>query len=102
MTFLVNDVCHDPNDPERMVIGAQDNSTSIRLTGTEWKETFTGDGYGCTFHPTNRDLILAAVQSQSIYRSTDAGKSWKRQIEGLTEARGASASFRTLLLRHPT
>ena len=102
VTFLVNHVCHDPNDVERMVIGAQDNSTSIRVTGTEWKETFTGDGYGCTFHRTNRDLILAAVQNESIYRSTDGGKSWARQIEGLTEARGASASFRTLLLPHPT
>ena len=102
VTFLVNDVCHDPNDVERMVIGAQDNSTSIRVAGTAWKETFTGDGYGCTFHRTNRDLILAAVQNESIYRSTDGGKSWSRQIDGLTEARGASASFRTLLLPHPT
>ncbi len=105
-TFLANVVCHDPADVERLVLGAQDNSSSVRVKsaagvwGTEWKEAFTGDGYGCAFHPTDSQQILASVQELAIYRSDDGGTSWKPA--GLPEKPLDGAPFRTLLLQHPT
>lgn len=106
-TFLANSVCHDPADPERLVMGAQDNASSVRLKsaagvwGTEWKEAFTGDGYGCAFHPTDSKRILASSQELAINRSDDGGTSWNSSTEGLPAKPKDGAPFRTLLLQDP-
>lgn len=100
-SILVSKLCTDPQNPDRMMIGAQDNGQNIRVSGEEWRFTFSGDGFGCTFHPTNGQLLLAASQGEAIYRSTDGGTTWGDGTQGLTEARGEQSFFQTKLIRHP-
>jgi len=100
--FLVNGVCHDPRNLDRIAFGAQDNGNTIRVSGTEYRETTTGDGFACSFHPTDDQIIHMSTQNQSIYRSTDGGATWSRSVKGLTDAGGSNATFGTLIFRSST
>lgn len=94
-TFLASGICHDVNNPDRIAMGAQDNGNSFRVQGTEWRETSTGDGFACFFHPTDANVVFASTQNQNVMRSTDAGQTFLRATNGLTDARGKQATFGT-------
>jgi PKD repeat protein len=76
-------------------MGAQDNGNSFRVQGTEWRETTTGDGFSCVFHPSDTNVVFASTQNQNVQRSTDGGQTFRRAVEGLTEALGKQATFGT-------
>ncbi len=96
--FYSNGICVDPRNLDRIGVGAQDNGNSMRVQGTEWRETMTGDGFACAFHPTNPDISYMTTQNLSVWRSTDGGQSFQRIREGLTDAGGAQAIFSTSLI----
>ncbi|MEO6326506.1 MAG: hypothetical protein ABIQ65_17920, partial [Thermoanaerobaculia bacterium] len=102
LSFLVSGLCQDPANPDRISVGAQDNGNSFRTSGTEWRETTTGDGFGCTFHLTDPSFIFASTQNQGIQRSTDGGQTFRRSVSGLTEASTKDASFSTIVLGSPS
>lgn len=101
-TYLIGGVCHDPSNLDRIAFGAQDNGTGMRVSGTEYKELTTGDGFACSFHPADPNIVHVSTQNQNILRSTDGGKSFQRVVSGLTDALSSNAVFSTVLFRHPT
>ncbi len=101
LSFLVSGLCFDENNPDRIAIGAQDNGNSLRVSGTDWRETTTGDGFGCVFHPTSSDFLFVSTQNQNILRTSDGGQTFRRRVEGLTKALTKDAVFGTLVVGSP-
>ena len=71
----------DPSNPDRLLGGAQDNSTVI-TTGspTAWSTILGGDGFQCLVSPANPNLLYAEWQyccdNSGLRRSTNGGSSW--------------------------
>jgi len=61
-----------PNDPTRMMGGAQDNATP-RANGNlnAWQCIIGGDGGYCAFNPTNPDIQYGSYQNLNILRTTN-------------------------------
>ena len=101
VSIMVSDLCQDPTRPERIAFGAQDNGSMLRTSGTDWRMTITGDGYGCVLHPTEVNVIVATAQRESFWKTWD-GKEFSPSVDGLTEARSAKGVFGTVVVPHPT
>ena len=72
------DVAVDPTDPTRLFGGAQDNSSSARISGQQWNVTVvTGDGFMNAIDPAQPLRVLQTSYPQSntpsVYRSTNGG-----------------------------
>ncbi len=100
VSWIVDELCVSP-DASVIMNGAQDNGTSIRVSGTDWLQIGGGDGSGCLVHPTDkRNLVISTVQ-QGIEVSKDGGKSFS-DASGLSDAGTKNAAWRTFLLQDPT
>jgi hypothetical protein len=71
----------DPANPARLMGGTQDNNT-VFTSGSPvgWTAILGGDGFFCTFHPTNPAVLLAEWQYSCSQtgprRSTNTGGAW--------------------------
>lgn len=64
--------CSDNKKPERLVAGAQDNST-IKKDGTNWEIIFGGDGTDCWIDPNNSQYWYFSYVFGEFYRSINSG-----------------------------
>lgn len=71
-------ITHDPQIPERLYGGTQDNSTSARLgTGTnDWSTIYYGDGFYVQVDPIFPSRIYACYQYGGLGRSDNGGASF--------------------------
>ncbi len=76
----------DPQNPERLYGGTQDNGTLATSTGAldDWDMILGGDGFYCIVHPTNASKIWAEYQWGGLQRSTNGGSSWSGATSGIT------------------
>jgi hypothetical protein len=58
-----------------------DGGITWNTTGLSWEQSEIKYGYKLIIHPSNPDILLAAT-SDGIWRTTDAGVNWTREISG--------------------
>lgn len=75
----------DPQNPERLYGGTQDNGTLATTSGDldDWDMILGGDGFYCIVHPTNASKIWAEYQWGGLQRSTNGGSSWSGATSGI-------------------
>lgn len=96
-------ICQTPANADLVMGGNQDNGSSLRKGATdEWREVIGGDGFACLIHPTKPEQILGSVYNGSIFRSTNAGASFRRSTTGCNDCGSSTSPFRTLIVRHPS
>ena len=78
----------DPNNPEVVYGGTQDNGTNrnSELFPEEWVRILGGDGFRVVIEPGNSDVIYAESQRGNIARSDDGGQSFSSIRNGLIGA----------------
>ena len=64
--------CSDNKNPDRLVAGAQDNST-IKKSGDNWEIVFGGDGTDCWIDPNNPEYWYYSYVFGEFYRSINSG-----------------------------
>lgn len=102
VTMQFYNICTTPVTPELVMGGAQDNGTSLRVQGTEYREVAGGDGFACLAHPANPQILHATAYLEYVVRSTDGGATWNNAYSGITDAgNDATGWFPTILRRHP-
>ncbi|MBI5058678.1 glycosyl hydrolase [candidate division KSB1 bacterium] len=71
-------ITSDPQLPQRLYGGTQDNSTPRTLTGAvnDWDVLYGGDGFYCLVDPRDSDVIYAESQYGGLSKSLDGGLSW--------------------------
>jgi photosystem II stability/assembly factor-like uncharacterized protein len=71
-------ITSDPQLPQRLYGGTQDNSTPRTLTGAvnDWDVIFFGDGFYCLVDPRDSDVIYAESQNGGLGKSLDLGNTW--------------------------
>ena len=72
-----------PQDPNRIVLGSQDNGSMIRAG--EWYHVQGGDGMQCMFHPTDENKVYVSAQNGALYRSDDSGNSFDWAAPGIDD-----------------
>lgn len=73
----------DPNNPNHVLGGTQDNGTQRTLGTLNYSLAFGGDGGEVCFHSQNSNYILGETQYNGIRRSTNNGTSWTSATTGL-------------------
>ncbi len=68
----------DPNNPERLYGGSQDNGTMRTMSGQidDYDHILGGDGFYCIVDFTDPDVIYAEYQYGNLYKSTGFGFNW--------------------------
>ncbi|KAA3604099.1 MAG: T9SS C-terminal target domain-containing protein [Calditrichaeota bacterium] len=63
-------ITHDPQLPQRLYGGTQDNNTVRTLTGNldDYQSILGGDGFYCLVDPTNSDRVYAEYQWGNLFR----------------------------------
>jgi hypothetical protein len=75
----------DPQNPERLYGGTQDNGTLATFNGDpdDWDNIYGGDGFYCLVHPANANKIWAEYQYGGLGVSTNGGSSWNGATSGI-------------------
>jgi photosystem II stability/assembly factor-like uncharacterized protein len=75
----------DPNNPQALYGGTQDNGTVRTLSGQEgdWDGILGGDGFHVVVHPQVPGLVFAEYQWGSLHRSTDGGETFVPSTTGI-------------------
>jgi photosystem II stability/assembly factor-like uncharacterized protein len=76
----------NPNNPNHVYAGFQDNNTCRTLTGgsTDWTSIFGGDGMQPRVNPNNADIIFAEYQYGAFGRSIDNAGSFGFSDNGVS------------------
>ncbi|HMC03451.1 MAG TPA: hypothetical protein VKI23_04950, partial [Cellulomonadaceae bacterium] len=102
VTMQFYSICTTPVTPDLVMGGAQDNGTSLRVQGTEYREVAGGDGFACLAHPANPQILHGTAYLEYVVRSTDGGATWNDAYSGITDAGNDTTGwFPTILKRHP-
>ena len=80
----------------RILGGLQDNQTAYRNGSGSWKKVASGDGGPCYFHPTDPNIQYYSAQNFNIFKSENAGNTWKEIIRP-----SANSSFISPFIMHP-
>ncbi|MEM6380005.1 MAG: T9SS type A sorting domain-containing protein, partial [Bacteroidota bacterium] len=69
----------DPNDPDRLYGGTQDNGTNRTTTGSvdDWRLLTGGDGFGVNIDPRNSSVFYTQVQRGILLRTEDDGANFR-------------------------
>ncbi len=75
----------DPQHPQRIYGGTQDNGTLRTLTGgiDDWERILGGDGFKTVVNWQNSQIIYAEYQWGNLFRSTDGGYSFSDATWGI-------------------
>ncbi|MFN8547346.1 MAG: T9SS type A sorting domain-containing protein [Candidatus Eisenbacteria bacterium] len=78
----------DPQHPERLYGGLQDNGTVRTLTGAldDWENIYGGDGFYCLVDPRNSNVIFAEAQYGALGKSTNNGGFFNDATSGISGA----------------
>jgi len=78
----------DPQHPERLYGGLQDNGTVRTLTGAldDWENIYGGDGFYCLVDPRNSNVIFAEAQYGALGKSTNNGGFFNDATSGINGA----------------
>jgi photosystem II stability/assembly factor-like uncharacterized protein len=91
-----------PRDPDTIYAGTQDGPYRSIDGGDTWERlNFPQRGavvWSLALHPRNPDVIYAGLAPAAIYRSEDAGKSW-RKVESAKSPGHCEMNFPTRLVR---
>ncbi|MEN9611769.1 MAG: hypothetical protein RLZZ628_2583, partial [Bacteroidota bacterium] len=63
-----------PTDPNRVLMGLQDNGTNLMTQSGSWSEVLGGDGMQCFFDRTNPMNAFASIYDGELQRSSDGGQ----------------------------
>ena len=76
----------NPNDPNQVYAGFQDNNTCRTLTGNTnaWQPILGGDGMQPRVNPNNTDILFAQYQYGAFFRSIDNGGSFDLSDNGIS------------------
>lgn len=91
-------------DGESYFGGTQDNGTLVGSTQggiNSWQRILGGDGGYVAVDPGNPDTIYAEAQNLNLFKSTDAGKTFRSAVNGIVDAPG-SFLFITPFLMDPS
>lgn len=78
-----------------IVVGAQDNGTTVRQSTGQWKDWLGADGMDNLISPTNHLQLFGTNQNGYLFRSSDGGNTYKDL------KRPASGNWITPLAMHP-
>lgn len=70
------------DNKERILAGAQDNGTILKLNSNQWGAVYGGDGFDCDVDPNNSSIMYASTYIQRsgfFYKSVNGGQSWGQQ-----------------------
>ena len=78
----------DPNQPQKLYSGTQDNGTNRTVTGGlgDWEKIFGGDGFHSLVDPNDSQTIFVEFQNGNLYRSNDGGQNFVQALGGITAA----------------
>ncbi len=106
---FVTTIAQSPSDSKVLLVGGQGHCSETWLvverrhlsfrpdSGATWASVMTSTGVrDITFHPTDANLVYAQVASKGVYRSTDAGVTWRRLENGLPI--GSAASYGRIVM----
>jgi hypothetical protein len=62
-----------PTNSNVIVLGAQDNGTSMRQSSGVWKDWLGADGMDCMISPTDASVAFGTVQRGEMYKTSNAG-----------------------------
>ncbi|WP_345304562.1 hypothetical protein, partial [Lysobacter hankyongensis] len=97
-SHLIYDLCSSPANPDRILIGLQDNGSRLRVGNTGvFNEVVGGDGFGCSVNSVNSDVMLASLYYSRIQKSTDGGATFVQSCSGINECDSTDAPFRTVI-----
>jgi len=84
-----------PTDPDRILIGNQDNGTFLKNNGV-WNAVMGGDGMECIIDYENENILYGSVYYGSISKSIDGGRSFSNiNVPG-------NGAWVTPYIMHPT
>ena len=83
-------IAADPQDPDHVLGGTQDNGTQQTYGDVTWGAAFGGDGGEVAFSRGDSKLILGETQNGGLMRSTDGGFIWKAARSGFTKGERAA------------
>ena len=76
----------DPQHPDRISGGMQDNGTSISTTEPGvWRDLFGGDGFQSIIHPNDSSTLYVEYQWGNLFKTVDAGENWWRVQDGIDQ-----------------
>jgi photosystem II stability/assembly factor-like uncharacterized protein len=65
-----------PQDPNQLILGAQDNGSSLLSSGSNWRIVTGGDGAGCLINSSDNSILYSTSQFGRLYRSRNGGISF--------------------------
>jgi photosystem II stability/assembly factor-like uncharacterized protein len=82
---FTSDVFIDNSNPKRLLAATEDGIFESIDEGNNWKRLgLSGKGIRTIVqHPTNRNIWLTGTEDHGVFRSDDAGKSWRAVNNGL-------------------
>jgi len=87
-TIQFTSVAVDPNNPNDIIGGSQDNGTSKYVAGTGWTTIWQGDGGVAQIDPSNPQIVYASnffKQGQyHLFRSDDGGQNFTGIMSGIS------------------
>jgi photosystem II stability/assembly factor-like uncharacterized protein len=63
-----------PTEPNRILMGLQDNGTNLMTQPGQWSEVLGGDGMQCFFDRANPNNAFASIYQGALFRSSDGGQ----------------------------
>jgi photosystem II stability/assembly factor-like uncharacterized protein len=75
MEFYAFDV--HPTDANQLLAGSQDNGTQLRTDSPTFDVTLAADGMWASYKRTDPRIALGQYQQAVVFRSTNAGRTWK-------------------------
>lgn len=82
-TIQFTSVAVDPNDPNYVIGGSQDNGTEKYTGGIGWAAIRQGDGGVAQIDPSNRQIMYHTYFGLSLERSNDGGVNWQDATAGI-------------------
>lgn len=73
-----------PQSPDMVVLGAQDNGSSVLDGGADWTGVYGGDGCDCLIDSSDHRIIYCAYQWGNFARSTNSGGDFSTIFAGRT------------------
>ena len=83
-TPLINSIAINPNAPQEIAVGTEENLYKSSDGGQTWTKSFgPGNVQSVVWLNTSSQTMFIGVQYQGIYRSVNDGETWEKRNSGL-------------------